>query len=71
MVAMDCFKLLARMTFTVKQPGKQCSKLSALSWNIGGHVFISFCRTGIASAAIMACDFATSIAIFVHECLSK
>lgn len=48
-----CFKLFPRLIVTVKQPGKQCNRLSALSWKLGGQVFISICRVGMASAAIM------------------
>lgn len=51
---MACFRLFPRLMVTVKHPGKQCKRLSALSWKLGGQVFISICRMGMASAAIMA-----------------
>lgn len=70
-VPIVCFRLLPRLMVTVKHPGKQCSKLSALSWKLGGQVFMSICRIGIASAAIMAWDFATSIGIVDQEFLNK
>lgn len=68
---MACFRLFPRLIVTVKQPGKQCNRLSALSWKLGGQVFMSICRMGIASAAIMACDFAISIGMVDQECFNK
>lgn len=68
---MACFRLLPRLMVTVRHPGKQCNKLSALSWKLGGQVFISICRMGMASAAIMAWDFATSIGMVDQECFNK
>ena len=68
---MACLRLFPRLIVTVKQPGKQCNRLSALSWKLGGQVFMSICRMGIASAAIMACDFATSIGMVDQECFNK
>lgn len=70
-VPIACFRLCPRFIVTVKQPGKQCNKLSALSWKLGGQVFINICRIGIASAATIACDLAVSIGMVDHECLSK
>lgn len=49
-----CLRLIPRLIVTVRQPGKQCSRLSALSWKLGGQVFMSICSVGMASAAIMA-----------------
>lgn len=66
-----CFRLLPRRIVTVKQPGKQCNKLSALSWKLGGQVFMSNWRVGMASAAIMDWDFATSIGMVAQDCFSK
>lgn len=66
-----CFKLFPRLIVTVKHPGKQWSKLSALSWKLGGQLLISNWRTGIASAAIMACALAISIGIVDQDCFSK
>lgn len=56
---------------TVRQPGKHCSKLSALSWKLGGHVFISICSTGIASAEIRDWAFAMSSFICGQDSFSK
>ena len=66
-----CFRLFPRLIVTVKQPGKQCNRLSALSWKLGGQVFMSICRMGMASAATMACDSAISIGMFDQECFNK
>lgn len=68
---MVCFKLFPRLIVTVKHPGKQCSKLSALSWKLGGQVFMSICSMGIASAVIRACAFAISSFISDHESFNK
>lgn len=68
---MVCFKLFARLMVTVKQPGKQFNKLSSLSWKLGGQVFISICKMGMASAATIAWDFDTSIGMVDQECFSK
>lgn len=67
---MVCFRLFPRLMVTVKQPGKQCNKPSALSWKLGGQVFMSICRMGIASAAIMAWEFAISIGMVDQECFN-
>ena len=68
---MACFRLFPRLMVTVKHPGKQCKRLSALSWKLGGQVFISICRMGMASAAIMAWDLAISIGMVDHESFNK
>ncbi|KAJ8447887.1 hypothetical protein Cgig2_012022 [Carnegiea gigantea] len=63
--------LLPRITVTVKHPGRHSNKLSALSRKLGGPVLINTCRTGMASDAAIACDFAIPTGMFDHECLSK
>jgi len=70
-VPIACFRLFPRLIVTVKDPGKQCNRRSALSWKLGGHVFINICRIGIASAAIMAWDFAISIDMVDQDCFNK
>lgn len=68
---MACFRLFPRLIVTVKQPGKQCNTVSALSWKLGGQDFMSVCRIGMASAAIMACDFAISTGMVDQEYFNK
>lgn len=66
-----CFKLFPRLMVTVRHPGKQCSKLSALSWKLGGQVFMSNCSMGMASAATRAWALATSSFICCHDSFNR
>ncbi|PHU03290.1 Heat shock 70 kDa protein [Capsicum chinense] len=55
----------------VKQRGKQCNMLSALSWKLGGKVFINICNIRMASAVTITCGLDTSIDMVDHDCLRE